>query len=84
MLGQVGEISGLIARTKAIKAGLYKLGSRGGSLKKVKPSRLGTTLYEWLPICLALSDQVGVPLEHAAHHQNPTNWSSNFQSAASA
>ena len=31
------------------------------------------TLYEWP--CLALSDQVGIPLEHAAQHQNPTNWS---------
>ena len=42
---------------------------------KGKPSRPGTTLYEWLPTGLALSDQVGVPLEHAAQHQNPTNWS---------
>ena len=27
--------------------------------------------------------QVGTPLEHAAHHPNPTNWSSSFQSAVS-
>ena len=54
-----------------IKAGLYQLGSRGGSIKKKKKkkgmqSRPGTTLYEWLPTCQALSGQVGVPLEHIA------------------
>ena len=48
-----------------LKAGLYKLGSRGGSLKKKN-----------------LPGQVGAPLEHTAHHQNLTNWPSNFQSAA--
>ena len=31
-----------------------------------------------------LPGQVGAPLEHTAHQQNPINWSNNFQSAAAA
>ena len=42
-----------------LKAGLYQLGSRGGSLKKKKkknePGRLGTTQRELVPTCLVKS-----------------------------
>ena len=73
-----------LAQDTSLKLGCINWVQGDGVFKKVKPSRPRTTLYEWLPTCLALSGQVGVPLEHIAHFQNPTNWSSNFQSAASA
>ena len=38
----------------------------------MKPSWPRTILYEWPPTCLALSGQVGVPLEHTARHQSAT------------
>ena len=50
-------------------------------LKEEEPDRLGATQCELVSVCLV--KYVCVPLEHTAHHQNPTNWSSNFQSAAS-
>ena len=47
-------------------------------------------LVKWVPHCNTLyttktsqTGQVGAPLEYTAHHQNLTNWPSNFQCAAS-
>ena len=65
-----------------LKAWLYKLGSRGGSLKNKKIKWARQTGNHSVRVGPNLPGQVGAPLEHTAHHQNLTNWPSSFQSAA--
>ena len=52
-----------------VKAGLYQLGSRGGSLKK-KKKRARQTGNRSVRVGPNLPGQVGAPLEHTVHHQN--------------